>query len=136
MLWYTLHLDGKLVSPFTVLYSQRTLVYNISMVSLASRFPVYVLKDRLLDRGNQFTLYFTTKINYLDFDLGLKTQLLDVIKRKWRGKNLLKHTNLKLLFCIKTKTKNGTVRLYYCYMKTLFCHRDKSYIVVGLMYDK
>lgn len=92
MLWYSLRVDGKLVSPFTVLYSQRTLVYNISMVSLASRFPVYVLKDRLLDRGNQFTLYFTTKINYLDFDLGLKTQLLDIFKRKWRGKNLLKHT--------------------------------------------
>lgn len=100
MLWYTLRVDGQLVSPFTVLYSQRTLVCNISMVSLASRYSVYVLKDRLLDRGNQFTLYFTTKINYLDFDLGLKTQLLDIIKRKWRGKNLLQHT-LNYLFLKK-----------------------------------
>ncbi|XP_052686989.1 uncharacterized protein LOC128166095 isoform X1 [Crassostrea angulata] len=98
MLWYSLRVDGKLVSPFTVLYSQRTLVYNISMVSLASRFPVYVLKDRLLDRGNQFTLYFTTKINYLDFDLGLKTQLLDVIKRKWRDSGNYKNLDLYIDF--------------------------------------
>lgn len=86
MLSYALYVDGELVPPFTVLYSQRTLVYNMSMISLATRFPVYVLKDRLLDRGDQFTLHFTTKINYLDFDGGLRTQLLDVIKRKWHGK--------------------------------------------------
>lgn len=136
MLWYIFRVDGKLVFLFIVLYSQRILVYNIFMVFLVFRFFVYVLKDRLFDRGNQFIFYFIIKINYLDFDFGLKIQFFDVIKRKWRGKNLFKYINLKLFFCIKIKIKNGIVRLYYCYMKILFCYRDKRYIVVGLMYDK
>lgn len=88
MLWYALLVDGKLVSPVSVLDSQRGLAYNISMVSLASNYSVYVLKDRLLDRVNQFTLYFTTKINYLDFDVGIRTQLLGVIRRKWTGSQI------------------------------------------------
>ncbi|XP_062576750.1 uncharacterized protein LOC134238644 [Saccostrea cucullata] len=109
MLWYALSVDEELVSPISVLYSQMTLVYNLTMVSLASKYPVYVLKEGLLNTRNQFTLYFTTKINYLDLEGSLKVQLLNIIKRKWTESKKYKNLDLYIDYQEKVFTTNSSI---------------------------
>ncbi|XP_061181618.1 uncharacterized protein LOC133190156 [Saccostrea echinata] len=109
MLWYALFVDEKLVSPVSVLYSQRTLVYNITMISLASKYPVYVLTEGLLNTRNQFTLYFTTKINYLDLEGSMKVQLLDIIRRKWIESSKYKNLDLYIDYQEKVFRTNSSI---------------------------